>query len=802
MDNCSSEFTPMQKQYIFNGSRKRPLEKVQESQLQQQSFSTMKQPSSSTTNIIESNSSNFTYMNNVTLSPSAENRTPCNLKKLRLLSPGGKDLGEFNLKLKSVDSLKGSKITISKSNFKLVDKPLTILQSSSSHTTPFPRILKQGSKKILKSNLMELTSYKSSFKTSDSYIQQEVNLLPKIKVLFKNKNAEDKMKNQMCNINGIDDKASPTNNFNFIKVQETATENGETCLTAHTTLKNCESLDTVNCCVGINFNNQKDIPLVNKVHKISKGKCIAVIKNTKSGKIVTSLKNVNLLQGCKADKNLNNSDLYDEKKLSHIKLYDKNNFLPSKTDIPKSVEIQSVEKQNVMTIIPNNETLLFNQNGNFVQENNTLVVPESTDNIKDINHSTVKCNTNCDSTQSESLKMSRNNLAVNNVEYIPELQQIRNINSNVQHKNLPQNNLVSSLDIIKKAMDSVTDNELRELALKALAECGIGIEKHIPVHSPQDYKAVNDTQVQTEVFGLLDSKVFVLIDKNMESIQRITQKNFHTIFKENLTDKSNNSHSNNNIDQSKTSNIIENTLPFDLDSFIDEYFDESSDAYKIREILSKTKTRCDGLLEHLQRDFQCVKQYDQNGMLSIHNAVMGNNIFLVRRYLLVLKHAKQSVDIATEDGITSLELAIKYDVCHEIVQLLLDSGAQPVTPKSLHESAVIIASKQSSSMLSMLISRVLSPKLLDQIDSDGFAALHYCSIHGNLQGVKALISAGATVNLRDMKSGRTPLFHAIDNNRSTIMRVLINAGAVTTIPNYAGQTALSIIADQRYTGFK
>lgn len=68
---------------------------------------------------------------------------------------------------------------------------------------------------------------------------------------------------------------------------------------------------------------------------------------------------------------------------------------------------------------------------------------------------------------------------------------------------------------------------------------------------------------------------------------------------------------------------------------------------------------------------------------------------------------------------TSLELAIKYDVCKEIVQVLLDAGAQPVVPIYLHESALIIASKQSSPLLPMLVKRVSNHKLLDQIDSEG-----------------------------------------------------------------------------------
>lgn len=73
---------------------------------------------------------------------------------------------------------------------------------------------------------------------------------------------------------------------------------------------------------------------------------------------------------------------------------------------------------------------------------------------------------------------------------------------------------------------------------------------------------------------------------------------------------------------------------------------------------------------------------------------------------------------------TSLELAIKYDAHEEIVKLLLKAGAQPVIPKYIHESALIIASKQSSPLLSMLIENISDSKLLDQIDSEG--ELYYC----------------------------------------------------------------------------
>lgn len=78
----------------------------------------------------------------------------------------------------------------------------------------------------------------------------------------------------------------------------------------------------------------------------------------------------------------------------------------------------------------------------------------------------------------------------------------------------------------------------------------------------------------------------------------------------------------------------------------------------------------------------------------------------------------------------------------------------------------------------------------------GLAALHYCTMRNNLQGVKALLSAGATIDLKDMRSGRTPLFHALDNNHTAVVQTLLKAGAVANITNYAGQTPLPIVAEK------
>ncbi|EGI57606.1 PREDICTED: uncharacterized protein LOC105153670 [Acromyrmex echinatior] len=830
------EPTPVKKRCIStNGSKMRPLECVRQFQLPQQFPSTIKQAMKSNLNIAEPTTPTIMCPDTVKVSSNVENQVPCNLQKLRILSPGGRDLGEFNVKMCSADSSKGNTITITKSNCKPNDKPLTLPLSPVFPAKSIPRILRQDSSKIPRRNLMEVMPCSRTIPwINNTNVLHQQKSTTKDKKLLNSQNLKE-VEKQMPNNSVNADKAhsiakiskhpicQTINNSNqkyiiYYGINDTdirnqtkilTTENNEMSFTK--TLSN--DIIELPCPASkkkhkINSSDKNNIPLSGESLKISKGKCIATIKKTENGKIVTSLKSAtNLVQRC----NQTDSNLNQNSRKSFAKndiSYDTNNSHEIKSDIVSKAV--SEKTQNVMTIIPNNKASTFNQNATLTQKCKTSLASGSIKNITNVtSRSILRHNTKHDNTQSKHSKAEfRNDKVVidSYVRPISESRQIKDVSTNMQSnvqskdcsKDLPQKNLSDRLNIIKKAMDSVRDNELRELALKALADCGIGIERHVPIPPPEDHKAVHDTQVQTVVFGLLDPKSFILINKDLNDIHRLNQITLYDMPNdENLL--VNNPHSNNSI--SKDSNVIEQESPFDLDSFMEQFWKEDSDALKMKETLSMTRVRCNSLLEHLQRDFENVKRYDQNGMLNIHNAVVSDNIYLVQRQLMVLQYYKQSIDILTENGMTSLELAIKYDVCSEIVKLLLDTGAQPVIPKSLHESAVIIASKRSSPLLSMLVSRISDPKLLDQIDSEGLAALHYCSMRGNLKGVKALLAAGATIDLKDMKSGRTPLFHAVDNDCTSVKKALLKAGAVTNIANFAGQMPLCIFSDSKNLSF-
>ncbi|XP_025988941.1 uncharacterized protein LOC105207914 isoform X3 [Solenopsis invicta] len=744
MDNLP-ELIPAKKRctMLMNGGRLRPVEHVREFQLPRQYPDTMKQALKGGVNSMESTASNFTPPDDAVLSKT-KSRIPYNLPKLRILSPGGRDLGEFNLKLRSDDPMKGNAIMITKSG---INKSVTKLKLSPGSIRVLPRILKQGTKKIQKNNLIRVTEACSSvsWKDNNTLPHQPQLILPISRILSNNQGMEE------------------------IPLYK----------------KSIESQYPANCKRLINYNNESNILLPRKNFKISKGKCIATIKNTENGKIVTSLKSVANLMPRSNQHDLSNNRKNFNNKVS----YDRDNLLEVKPDPDSKSQVSEMKTQNIMTILPNNKVLLFNQNTGLMQEDGTPVEFTS-ESVTSVDHGTARNNM-----QSKDLKAgSQNDHFINDgsMQHISQLTDIDvKAQSNVQSKAISQKKLSTRLNIIRKAMDSVKDHELRELALKALADCGIGIEKYVPIRPPEAHKTVHDTQVQTTVFGLLDPKSFILINKDLDNMYRQNQITLHDMpGDQNLL--ANEPHSNNLV--SKDSNVVEQEIPFDLDSLVEEFWKEESNTAKIKETLSVTNEK-HNLLKSLQKDFESIKQYDQNGMLNIHNAVINNNSFLVQKQLVVLKYCKQSVDILTEDGVTSLELAIKYDACSGIVKLLLDAGAQPV--RSIHESAVIIASKQSSSLLPMLISRVSDPKLFNQFDSEGFAAIHYCSRLGNLQGVKALLSADATVDLKDRKSGRTALFHAIDNGHKLVMQALLRAGAVATIANYAGQTPLTILNDMK-----
>lgn len=161
----SLEPTPAKKRCIVKNENKIQLiECIREFRLPQQFPSTLKQAvKQGIVNPMESSPSILTMSKDVTIlsGVKSDRQIPINkLQKLRILSPKGKDLGEFNVELQTDNSLKEKAITKT-STLKPVKKPVTVTLSPVSRRI-FPRILKQGTGRIPKHNLMNIKSFSKS----------------------------------------------------------------------------------------------------------------------------------------------------------------------------------------------------------------------------------------------------------------------------------------------------------------------------------------------------------------------------------------------------------------------------------------------------------------------------------------------------------------------------------------------------------------------------------------------------------------------------------------------------------------
>ena len=91
---------------------------------------------------------------------------------------------------------------------------------------------------------------------------------------------------------------------------------------------------------------------------------------------------------------------------------------------------------------------------------------------------------------------------------------------------------------------------------------------------------------------------------------------------------------------------------------------------------------------------------------------------------------------------------------------------------------------------------------LDEQDEYGMTALHLAVASGWLDGVTALLQAGADTELRHYRTGTTPLYTAVQERNGPIVAALVGAGANPDAPNYWGLTPRAWASDATPTPFE
>eukprot|EP01064_Diplonema_japonicum_P026368 TRINITY_DN3778_c0_g1_i1.p1 TRINITY_DN3778_c0_g1~~TRINITY_DN3778_c0_g1_i1.p1 ORF type:complete len:441 (+),score=132.64 TRINITY_DN3778_c0_g1_i1:86-1408(+) len=149
----------------------------------------------------------------------------------------------------------------------------------------------------------------------------------------------------------------------------------------------------------------------------------------------------------------------------------------------------------------------------------------------------------------------------------------------------------------------------------------------------------------------------------------------------------------------------------------------------------------------------CINDYNKHGVTPLGLAVQKKHVNLVKRLLAweADPNARATEEAGTYKGYTPMHFASKNDdVC--CLQLLFERGA--------------------------------SPKLQGK---DGWSPLHTAAFAGALESIKWLISKKVDLNVAN-EHKITPLIQVVSQGKLEASRLLINAGAKTTLKDITGDT--------------
>ena len=155
----------------------------------------------------------------------------------------------------------------------------------------------------------------------------------------------------------------------------------------------------------------------------------------------------------------------------------------------------------------------------------------------------------------------------------------------------------------------------------------------------------------------------------------------------------------------------------------------------------------------------------------------------------VLLNASADLNIAEVDGYTCLHYAVAKDCSKDVLQAIIDHGANVNAMNKRNETALIRAfTYKNESAIHVLLNSSAYPNIAD--DTYGDTCLHKAVTRDcSIVVLQALIDHGAIVNATNKKT-RTALALACRINNEGAIKVLLNAGADPNIADVYGYTCL------------
>ncbi|XP_072836375.2 B-cell lymphoma 3 protein isoform X1 [Pogona vitticeps] len=189
-------------------------------------------------------------------------------------------------------------------------------------------------------------------------------------------------------------------------------------------------------------------------------------------------------------------------------------------------------------------------------------------------------------------------------------------------------------------------------------------------------------------------------------------------------------------------------------------------------------------------DIAAATKQDEDGDTPLHIAVVQGNLPVVQRLVVLFHQGNRDLDTFNNLRQTPLHLAVITDQ-PALVKLLLSHGASPMVLDRNGQTALHLACEHGSlrCLQELLDGR---PSLLDleARNFEGFTPLHVAVGTCNREVVLTLLEHRADVDAVDIKSGRSPLLHAVENNNLPMVELLLQHGANVNTQSYGGNTAL------------
>ncbi|KAM6222236.1 B-cell lymphoma 3 protein [Rhynchocyon petersi] len=197
-------------------------------------------------------------------------------------------------------------------------------------------------------------------------------------------------------------------------------------------------------------------------------------------------------------------------------------------------------------------------------------------------------------------------------------------------------------------------------------------------------------------------------------------------------------------------------------------------------------------LEHpLSTDIAIAMRADEDGDTPLHIAVAQGNLPIVHRLVNLFQHVGRELDIYNNLRQTPLHLAV-ITTLPSVVRLLVTAGASPMALDRNGQTAVHLACEHRSPVCLQALLDYAVPGTVDleARNYDGLTALHVAVNYECPEVVLLLLEHGADIDAMDIKSGRSPLIHAVENNNHSMVQLLLQHGANVNAQMYSGSSAL------------